>query len=337
MRRSPAPGTRRCSDLVASEARVVGVVVNAVDDQLRAGPQLRVSYGLDAIRPLKALLDRARFVGRAVLLASDHGHVAGARLQYVAVPGPAGARYRALAPGEQPSSREVAFSGDAVWRERGVDRVALPWSETVTYSVGAREGEHGGAALAELVAPAVLIAGSDLARTLEAQGEPDPELETVALVHPSWWDLELPQRAPALPERKAQPRPSPQRTLPLGGVMEPPPSPPVPAPPRPATATDPFAWLARSKLLGEMLAAHPRVRKDRLLDAVRALASREGRAAPAVLANLLGEPLRRIDGLVSHFSEVLNVDQFEVLVNDRAEGVVKLDLEVLRSIFGKES
>ena len=86
-----------------------------------------------------------------------------------------------------------------------------------------------------------------------------------------------------------------------------------------------------------MLAAHPRVDKPRLLDAVRVLASREGRASPAVFANLLGEPLRRVDGLVSHLSEVLNVDQYEVLVNDRAEGVVKLDLELLRELFGKES
>jgi hypothetical protein len=86
-----------------------------------------------------------------------------------------------------------------------------------------------------------------------------------------------------------------------------------------------------------MLSAHPRVDKERLLEAVRVLTSREGRAAPAVFANLLGEPVRRIDGLVSHLSEVLNVDQFEVLVTDRAEGVVKLDLVLLRELFGKES
>ena len=326
-------------DLVASDARVVGVVVNAIDDQLRAGPQLRVSYGVEAIRPLKALLDRARFVGRTVLLASDHGHVPGARLEYVAARGAVNARYRALGPGEQPSPREVVFSGESVWRERGVERIALPWSETVCYTAGAREGEHGGASLAELVAPAVLVAGSDLARFCASQGEQDPELETVALVHPAWWDLELPQRAAALPERKPAPKAQPQQTLPLAAFEPPGAQPPEPIPsPRPVTAApDPFAWLARSKVLAEMLAAHPRVDKDRLLEAVRVLASREGRAAPAVFANLLGEPMRRVDGLVSHLSEVLNLNQFEVLVNDRAEAVVKLDLELLRELFGKES
>src|SRR5262249_58147615 len=61
---------------VASDKhRVVGVVVNAIDDELSGAEQVRHAWGLEAIRPLGALLRAARDAGRVVILASDHGHV----------------------------------------------------------------------------------------------------------------------------------------------------------------------------------------------------------------------------------------------------------------------
>src|SRR5206468_4005139 len=63
-------------DEIARTARqVVGIVINAVDDHLAKGDQLRLRWTCDAIQPLQWLLDAARDAGRVLVLTSDHGHV----------------------------------------------------------------------------------------------------------------------------------------------------------------------------------------------------------------------------------------------------------------------
>lgn len=192
--------SRKARDLVASDERVVGLVLNAIDDTLRAGQQVRYRAVVDDIRPLRDLLQCARAAGRAILLVADHGHVPGTRLESLAVPQATGSRWRALGPGEEPGERELALSGDRVWRPRGKERVALLWSETDSYSSATREGEHGGASLAEVVAPAVFVAHEKLAEALRAQGETGgavDELEVMAYPKPPFWTLDLPKAAPA--------------------------------------------------------------------------------------------------------------------------------------------
>jgi hypothetical protein len=57
------------------DQRIVGVVVNAVDDHLARGHQLRVGWDLLSLRPLSWLLDAAAEAGRVVVVTADHGHV----------------------------------------------------------------------------------------------------------------------------------------------------------------------------------------------------------------------------------------------------------------------
>ncbi|MCM2334839.1 MAG: BREX-2 system phosphatase PglZ, partial [Anaeromyxobacteraceae bacterium] len=333
--------TAQARKLIAGDDRVVGVVVNAVDDQLRSGPQLRPHYGVEDIRPMRDLLREARAAGRAVLLAADHGHVPGARLQYLAAAGEGGgARWRPLATGEEPGPKEVAVGGEAAYRRRGVDRVALLWAEDACYSAGAREGEHGGAAMAEVIAPAVLLAATDLARTIDAEGGQGVDAEVRSLPHPRWWDLEVPP-AQAQPVAELEPAPGKAKAGSTAQVALPFAAPPAPspAPTRPAAAAasggvNRFVWLGKSKVLDEMLATHPRVKKDQLLQAVRALGEQEGRMAPEVFANRIGELPRRIAGVVSHFQEVLNLEGYQVLRLDRGPGgLVELDLRRLEELF----
>ena len=61
--------------LADSAQRVVGVVVNTVDDHLNRGQQIHVDWGLDTIKPVAWLLDAAAEAGRVVVLTADHGHV----------------------------------------------------------------------------------------------------------------------------------------------------------------------------------------------------------------------------------------------------------------------
>ena len=55
--------------------RVVGVVINAIDDFLSKGDQMPMLWSLGRINHLGSLLKLARDSGRVVVLASDHGHV----------------------------------------------------------------------------------------------------------------------------------------------------------------------------------------------------------------------------------------------------------------------
>jgi len=67
--------------LIASEAilsekkRIVGVVINAIDDFLSKGEQMPMLWTISRISPLGSLLKLARDSGRVVILASDHGHI----------------------------------------------------------------------------------------------------------------------------------------------------------------------------------------------------------------------------------------------------------------------
>ena len=61
--------------IASPQKRVVGVVVNAVDDHLLKGEQLDLRWTRDEIKVLPALLYEARSARRVVVLLSDHGHL----------------------------------------------------------------------------------------------------------------------------------------------------------------------------------------------------------------------------------------------------------------------
>ena len=61
--------------ILSPNHRVVGVVINAIDDRLSSAQQIRDDWTINRISPLGSLLKLARDSGRVVILASDHGHV----------------------------------------------------------------------------------------------------------------------------------------------------------------------------------------------------------------------------------------------------------------------
>src|SRR5207302_10939511 len=60
--------------IASPQKRVVGVVVNAVDDHLLKGEQLDLRWTRDEIKVLPSLLYEARSARRVVVVLSDHGH-----------------------------------------------------------------------------------------------------------------------------------------------------------------------------------------------------------------------------------------------------------------------
>ena len=176
---------------VESDHRVVAVIVNAIDDQLKGSPQLAIDYSHVPIKPLEGLLHAADGAERAVLLVSDHGHVPGDAMrnhgQLAGVPTEGGRRWRVLRADEPPLEFEVKLPADT-WRPGGAAAVSAIWDDSVAHGHPCF-GEHGGVSLAEVVAPCILIAPDWLS---SKPGAEDGELACRDLLTPQWWRLEGP-------------------------------------------------------------------------------------------------------------------------------------------------
>ena len=151
----------------------MGIVINAVDDHLARGDQVRVPWTARHIRPLEELLDVCRASGRVVVLASDHGHVLERGTTLRDSGGPERWRPATGVPAED----EVLLQGPRVVTEGR--RLLAPWSERVRFGMK-KNGYHGGATLQEVVLPFGVFAAADTAAGLAGWREAAPE-------RPAWW------------------------------------------------------------------------------------------------------------------------------------------------------
>ena len=163
----------------ATDAPVVGAVLNAVDDSLSGGDPARTRWTLDAVSHLVPLLERARAAGRVVVLTSDHGHVVdqGVEGEVRYQQSGAGARWREGADDVQDD--EVRLRGARVLKNLtgGGGDVVAAVGETLRYKQRS-EGYHGGAALAELAIPFAVLSW---------RGRPVPGWTAAGDQAPGWW------------------------------------------------------------------------------------------------------------------------------------------------------
>jgi PglZ domain len=309
------------------DRRVVALVLNAIDDALKGNPATRHPWGVKNIASLADLLEKARDCGRAVLLASDHGHVPSDLLEFKGTPAGGGARWRPLASSTDPvGDYEVAFPAGRAWAPRGAWGVALMADDTGRWGSSTHAGDHGGATLAEVIAPCVLVGAEDLQGPLT-----DEALGVRAPYVPGWWHLAVQTPVPIPPDvvpTSPEPvlvRPG-QLALPVVGVSA---APATPPPPRPSTP--PASLFARSKVL-EARAPDAIFRKD-VARAVEFLLVRNGVAKAAAFAAEMSVLQRRVGGLVAKLQEILNVDGYEVLRFDAVAQDVSLDVGKLRLLF----
>lgn len=300
--------------------RIVAVVINAIDSSLKADSAQRMKWTADAIKSLRDLLDKAREVSRTVLLCADHGHVPADRLESAGHAKKDGARWRTWEKPEDPRAEfEVGLpaSAEGVWAPAGAHGVILLTDDGRKYGGGASSGEHGGASLAEVVAPCVLIGCED-----HPDVDADPELGVRPATAPGWWNFDLGVALPGETTGTAEPKPrrpkpaiSNQLVMPIAPVT------PTPPPMRaPAESTpSPFA---RSKVLEARVPAAKRVQVIRAVDF---LLSRNGIADASAFAVAMETFPLRVGGLVSMLAELLNIDGYEVLTYDKQTRQVKLD------------
>ena len=324
------------------DRRVVGVVINAVDDHLAKGDQLPVPWTARYIGPLEDLLEACRSSGRVVVLASDHGHVLerGTTLRDAAEGG--AERWRpAVGP---PADDEVLLHGPRVVAEGG--RLLAPWSERVRFGMK-KNGYHGGASPQEVVLPLGVFALPETTARLAGWREADPEV-------PLWWRWRT--DAPAAPAAAAAPAfvpPAPGGTAEyaVAGAGGPrPPAPPRRPSPRgetrdlfaalePETPRPAETWidrLFRTELFAEQRkqAARTALPEERIRAILTALDARGGKLTGPALAESLGVPLFRLGGIVSALRRVLNVDGYAVLSVDESSETVELNRDLLDAQFG---
>ncbi len=300
---------------------VVGVVLNAVDDSLKAGRQsLDPGWRSEDVSGLPQLLDRAASSGRIVVLTSDHGHILehGSQLR---TDTSGGARWRAAELPVRPD--EVLVAGPRVLTPEG--RAILAATEDLRYGREA-PGYHGGASLAEVAIPLVVLLppGTDppAGWTLRAPGGP------------SWWSGD-PTAAPAPVAQQSPPaRPSGVRKKPAAtqaeALFD------VPAEVRAGAGPGRGARLVTSEAFRSV---HAEVPVNRVPDpavfaaVVDALDAAGGRLPVASVMAAAGSGGRNARGLVAALGRVLNRDSFPVITMVDADRAVALDRALLDEQF----
>jgi hypothetical protein len=307
--------------------RIVGVVINAIDDRLAGASQVRDVWAVESIRPLGSLLRLAREAGRVVVLASDHGHV-WQRDAAITSAEDAGSRWRPA--DREAGAGEVLLEGDRVRGPGDGHRLIAPWSEGVRYGT-LRNGYHGGATPQEMIAPLILL--TDVTAR-------QPALEPHESPRPAWWDVTQPARATSV----RPPAPQPTARIPEGYLFPLAPVESTEIPVAQAAPADerredrPAAWLERLFQSPAYRSQKQMVRKfapeDEMVRKVIDMLDRGGGSmTPVALANRLGIPGIRIDGLIAKVQRILNVDGYEALRLDRRREIVELDVPLLKRQF----
>ena len=319
--------------------RVVGVVINAVDDDLSGSAQVLRDWRPETIRGLTALLQAARDAGRVVILTSDHGHVPHrknmvTRKNETSIGGERWSPARPIDPGE------VLFRGPRVAAFVNGGEAVVPGIEGLRYKVGkASAGYHGGATPQEVLAPLFVLWPSRNAEQMP------PSLDRTP---PAFWHPAGPG-----PVRGATPPPPPVPSvvasnagterpgsaiaekaklsdLPLFAAAA------VSSPPLAAASASWSAALRSSPLYVERVArrgAGVRLTDAHINTLIDALAEAGGRLSLGNLSRRMEMGEMRVRGLAFGLKPVLNVDGYAVLAIDDVEGAVVLDLRALRVQF----
>ena len=326
--------------LTTPHHRVVGVVINAIDDRLSNAQQVIDNWSISRISPLRALLRLARDAGRVVILASDHGHV-WHRPDGQYRPYDDSSRWRA--DDGKCASDEIRITGARVMAAE--NSVIVPWTEKVYYG-RQQNGYHGGVTPQEMVCPLVVLTDKIGAYTdLHECEYPKPEwwsaapvaspvvdepqvtitvpvVETTAKIEtPMLFDLEeFTKDAGAREDRervkneREERHPSPQSRQPFDSWID---------------------ALVKSQAYKDqkaMLRRHPV--DDALLQAcLSALNSSGGIMTPTAFAKAADISIARLNGLVQQIARVLNVDGYDILTLDRTENRVELNIAKLRRQF----
>lgn len=291
-----------------NDSKIVGVVLNVIDDSLGGPEQLSIQWNLRSIAVLQTLLSEAKSAGRVVILTSDHGHVLdhGTHLSHK-VDG--ADRWR---PGKDVgdlSTDELLVKGPRVLAEGG--QMIVPISEKTRYTANRRLGYHGGLTAQECVVPLAVVAPA----LMEIEG-----WQMQAAIPPDWWfegEITTQEDRPSRkkPGKKELHKPA----LPLF-----------------PTAVSQDNWV-EGLLTSDVFAAQMetfagRLKEKQVEQCLRLLADRNHVLLKSAFAQKLGVSSLRVDGLIATLQRILNVEGYAVLSVDASQ-TIRLNLQLLRQQF----
>lgn len=301
---------------------IIAAVLNTIDDALDSADVDAVRWSLRSIAHLESLLAAAHDAGRTVILTSDHGHVVERGSQLRNVPQSA-ARWRAASTGPAQGD-EVLVAGPRVLTAGGAAVLAI--SDGIRYA-SKKAGYHGGASLAELAIPIIV---------LKPRGAGNPAgWVDIPPQDPTWWNE--PSRAlvdaPPVAERpaKAKAPKAADPTAPTLFDLEREVARTTPAKPGGGLAEMLVAsatYIARRGIAGR----HP-IDDTVAAAVVSVLVAGGGRAHRDTLAAAAGIPASEMAGLLAALRRVLNVDGYPVVDVDADQVTVLLDVTLLREQF----
>ncbi len=299
--------------------RLVGIVINAIDDHLDKGDQTDAIWTMQYIRTLAPILAAARDAERLVILLSDHGHILDRQTELC--PAEDGLRWRR--PGTPLINGEIEIQSPRVLLPPS-GRVVLPWSETLRYGPK-KNGYHGGATPQEMLTPISFL-----------WSQPTPPQALVELSQadvPSWWTE--PTVAIAVSAPAATNRPPPQTTPVAAPTLFD--SPPIPVA-HPQTPQPEAPWIAA--LLECQLFKTQKLRTARanIADAIvraflAALFNRGGTMTTQALAAAINVPEYRLPGLLAGLQRLLNIEAYAIIERDPVASTVKLNVDLLKKQF----
>lgn len=311
--------------LAGSEHRVVAVVVNAIDDQLKTGGQLSLDWKVQDIGILPAILEAADQGKRTIVITSDHGHIPEMEnTKAIERQSQGEARFRH---GEVSDDGERKFSGDRIEAALGSPTIILPITEALRYGQKAA-GYHGGACDLEALIP------------LAAFSAPNDEIdgyEVIDLPQPEWWNWSrvfqgdgIAMPAPVQP-LKTKPKKKPITNVDELPLFDDASAVSAAAPAEPA-------WLEHF-LKSEVYAEQERLlgragpNKDHMRKVLSALDANGDKLLMDVLAQAIGEQSIRMQGVLSRVARFTNVDSYEILEIDKESSTVRLNRKLLASQF----
>ncbi len=301
-----AIGNKKC--------RVVAMVLNAVDDHLSGSDQIAPRWDLDFVRPLREVLQLAAEAGRTIILTSDHGHVLEHETSLRSGMSVGGDRYRE--DGGPVRDGEIVIAGQRVQRAIGRNELTVAWARTLRYA-GKKRGYHGGVNAQEMIVPLSVL------RHLNSQRPEGWTDITPSPYQPEWWRLAAEQTPVVRAAEEAK----------ITGGLE--------LFTHAATKARAMDWVEQvldSEIYATQSRHAARGAPDRKLVAafLEALSSRGGSVPREALAERLGQPLLRINGIVADLSRIFNVDGFEVVKTDYSSGTITLNIPLLKQQFAIE-
>ncbi|WP_444941912.1 BREX-2 system phosphatase PglZ [Microbulbifer sp. ZKSA004] len=319
--------------LASTEYRILGVVINAIDDQLSSSSQISFGWTLDNITLLRQVLEAARDAGRVVVITSDHGHVLDHNSFYQQPLSDNGERYQLAA--ADPSEYEVAVYGDRV--VTADKSVTMPWTERLRYTKSKNMGYHGGASLQELVIPLGVFVSSAHVEALPGWTEVPRHL-------PEWWHAQsfvnenqssyiTPAQAEVAGSTKAKKS---KKAAAAAEVMDDMFASPVDAP---TTNPDQGAGWVDSLFVSTVYqqikarAGRTAVKEEQLRALITLLEQQQGQAMEAAVLRHLGIPKLRLRGFLAGAQKLLNVDGYPILTVDRESQTIKLSVSELKNQF----